>query len=239
MMGGKHSLIGIWLGITVVTLVLPVSCSQVSPSPNIQSSAVTESSPGLKSSPVLAEIIPNPTTAPETPILTYLDLNKLSAGDPAKIDNSGFPITPVEAIHVTGNAQDVDIASYLLTVDGLVDNPLALSYQELLQFTPITKVVLLICPLTFVDNAEWTGVPVKTILTKAGIKPEANEVVFHSLDGYPQILSLQDAQKDGVFLAYKVNGQTLPKEHGYPLRLVREGSVGGSWIKWVGRIVVK
>jgi DMSO/TMAO reductase YedYZ molybdopterin-dependent catalytic subunit len=227
MMGGKSSLFGTWLAITSIILVLLVSCSRVSPSPNIQSS------------PGSVEIIPSPTTTQRTPNLTYPDLNELVDDHPAFVDNSGYPITPIEDLNITGTAIDVDITSYKLIVDGLVDNPLTLNYEEIQQFTPTTKVVLLICPEFFVDNAEWTGVPVKTILTKAGINSEARQVFFYSLDGYPHSLSLQDAQKDGVFLAYKVNGQTLPKEHGYPLRLVIEGVYGGTWVKWLGHIEVK
>lgn len=233
-MMGKSSLIATWLATVVIAVLLvSVSCSQVSLSPNISSAAVTESSP------VSVETIPGQTIALETTVLTYKDLNKLANSDPAKIDNSGLPITPIEDIHITGIAHDVEIASYNLKVNGLVDNPLTLSYAELMQFTPVSRVVLLICPDSFVDNAEWTGVPVKTILTKAGINPEASQAIFYSLDGYPQTLSLQDAQKDGVFLAYAVNSQTLPEEHGYPLRLVIEGVYGGSWIKWVGHIEIK
>jgi DMSO/TMAO reductase YedYZ molybdopterin-dependent catalytic subunit len=239
MMGRKSPLIWICIAITAMMLVLLVSCSQVSPSPSIQSSAVIGSAPTIEPSPVLAAITPSRTVASESPISSYKDLNRFISSDPSEIDNSGFPITPLEAIHITGGTQNVDIASYHLTIDGLVDNPLALSYAELLQFTSITKVVLLICPLTFVDNAEWTGVPVKTILTKAGLKPEASEVVFHSVDRYTKTLPLQDAQQDGVFLAYKVDGQTLPKEHGYPLRLVIEGKFGGGWTKWINQIEVK
>jgi DMSO/TMAO reductase YedYZ molybdopterin-dependent catalytic subunit len=233
MMGSRSSLIGIWLAITSVILLLLVSCSQVTPSPNIQSSAV------IQPPPVSDEITPGQATASATPILTYKDLKQFVTSDPSRIDNSGFPITPTEDIHITGNVQDVDIASYHLIVDGLVDNPLTLSYEEILQFAPITKVVLLICPGAFVDNDEWTGVPVKAILAKAGLKPEASQVLFASVDSYSTTLTLQNAQKDGVFLAYKVNGQTLPKEQGYPLRLVREGELGGSWIKWLGHIEVK
>lgn len=239
MMGSKGLFIGIWLAIVVVISVLFVSCSRVIPSPAIQSPAAANSTPVTESPPVLAETTPGQTSDPEVPILTYQDLGRLTGSDPAKIDNSKFPITPVEDIHITGTTQDVDIASYNLTVDGLVDHPLALSYEELLQFTPVTRVVLLICPGAFVDNAQWTGVPVKTVLAKAGIQPEASQIFFHSTDGYDNALSLQDAQKDGVFLAYEVNGQTLPKEHGYPLRLVIEGQYGGKWVKWVNRIEVK
>jgi len=64
-------------------------------------------------------------------------------------------------------------------------------------------------------------------------------LILYSLDGYSLTLSLDIALREGVFLAYLVNGQVLSKEHGYPLRLVAKGEMGYTWIKWVNRIEVK
>jgi sulfoxide reductase catalytic subunit YedY len=158
--------------------------------------------------------------------------------DPAEVDNSNLPITPVEEIHTTAQAPDVDITQYHLTIDGLVENPLALTYGEVLEYETVTEVVLLICQGVFVDNAEWTGVPVKTLLDVAKIKPEASTVTFRSIDGYNTVLPLDIALGEGVFLAHKVNGQILPDEHGYPLRLVVKGRYGWDWSKWVEEIDV-
>lgn len=171
----------------------------------------------------------------------YAVLADLINQDPAEVDNSNLPVTPVDELNVTGPAvaPEVNIAEYRLTVDGLVTNPLSLTYEELLAYPPITEVVLLICAFTFADNAEWTGVPLNTILAEAGIKPEASKVDFYALDGYHISLSLETAQKEGVFLAYAVDGQVLPARHGYPLRLVVKGQFGDRWIKWVERIEVR
>lgn len=209
-------------------VVLILSCSNIHPSPSQTSTAkTTEPTP----SPSINE--PSPT------IQTYEDLDSLRQDDPADIDNSKFPITPVNAIRVTGTAPPIDITKYTLSVDGLVNNPLSLSYDTILKYPYVTEVVLLICEGAFVDNAEWTGVPVSTLLTQAGVKPEARKVIFYSVDGYQIGLNLQDIQKDGVFLAYKVNGEVLPKEHGYPLRLVAKGKFGALWAKWVNRLEVE
>ena len=238
MVDGKGSFRWTGLVIMAVVIALMVSCSGVTPSPSVQSSPVPESTPEFKPAPATAEVSPGPTTRTEPPLLSYRDLGRFVNTDPATIDNSGFPITPVEEIHRTGSPRDVDINSYRLAVDGLVDHALSLSYQDLLQYAPLTRAVLLICPGFFVDNADWTGVPVKTILSEAGLKPEAREVIFHSVDGYQQYFPLQDVLKDGVFLAYQVNGQTLPREHGYPLQLVVQGAYGSKWAKWVNRVEV-
>jgi DMSO/TMAO reductase YedYZ molybdopterin-dependent catalytic subunit len=68
------------------------------------------------------------------------------------------------------------------------------------------------------------------------------ENIYHSayaIDGYHKTLSLEHLNEYGTFLAYKVNGVTLPKEHGYLLRLVDKGSAGASWVKWLEGIEVK
>lgn len=171
-------------------------------------------------------------------IQTYEDLEKLRNEDPAKIDNSRFPITPVEALHETVAAPPVDIAAYTFTVDGLVNTPLSLSYDDILNYSPVSEVVLLICEGAFVDNAEWTGVPVSALLAEAGVKPEAAWVSCYGLDRYRKGITIEDAQKDGVFLAYRVNGEELPPAHGYPLRLVVKGKNGVYWVKWANRLEV-
>ena len=148
----------------------------------------------------------------------YLSMAAYSQ-DPALVDNSGFEITPIERLHTTGSPVDIDIHEYRLVVDGLVENPLRLSYEDILARPSVTEVVLLICPGFFADNAQWTGAPVAGILEEAGVRPEAKEVVFHAADGYRSPLSLEEAMDEGIFLAYRVNGQVLPSEHGYPLRL--------------------
>lgn len=166
------------------------------------------------------------------------DLSYLKNSDPAKVDNSNLPITPIEEIHVTRSAPDVDITEYRLTVDGLVENPLTLTYEAVIAYPTVTETVLLICPGFFVDNAEWTGVPVTTLLMEVGVKPEATKVAFHALDKYTQTLPLEVVQQEGVFLAHTVNGQILPAAHGYPIRLVVRGRYGYEWVKWVERVEV-
>ena len=156
-----------------------------------------------------------------------------------RFDNSTLPVTPVEELHITGAAPEVNIDDYRLVVDGLVETPLSRTYEVILDYPSVTEVVLLVCPGFFTDNAEWTGVPVTTILAEAGIKPEASEVTFHALGSeYKVVLPLNVVQQDGVFLAHTVNGLVLPANHGYPLRLVVKGNYGYDWIKWVKRIEI-
>jgi DMSO/TMAO reductase YedYZ molybdopterin-dependent catalytic subunit len=170
---------------------------------------------------------------------TFVDLSYLIFSNPHDVDNSDLPITPIEELHETGfYRQEVDINNYRLTIGGLVDRPISLTYETIMQYPMTTATALLICPEVFVDNAKWTGVSVAILLAESGIKPEATGVTFYALDGYHISLSLKEALNDGVFLAYAVNDQILPKAHGYPLRLVATGEYGASWLKWVERIEV-
>jgi DMSO/TMAO reductase YedYZ molybdopterin-dependent catalytic subunit len=156
-----------------------------------------------------------------------------------RFDNSNLSVTPVEELHITGAAPEVNIEDYRLIVDGLVETPLSLTYEAILDYPIVTEVVLLVCPGFFTDNAEWTGVPVATLLAEAGISPEASEVTFHALGSeYKVVLPLDVVQRDGVFLAHMVNGQVLPARHGYPLRLVVRSNYGYDWIKWVSHIEI-
>jgi len=196
--------------------IFPASCSAVA----------LGSAPGIK-----------PRETPASTDLAILDT--LATRDPAEIDNSGLPITPIDKLHPTGSPQTVDIEQYRLTVTGLVENPQELTYNELLSLPSVTKTVLLICIDTFVDNAEWTGVPVSELLAQAGVKDGATAVAFTSLDGYEETVALNVLEQSGAFLAYRVNGETLPAEHGYPIQLVVPGKYGNIWVKWIKGIEIK
>ena len=169
------------------------------------------------------------------------ELSQVISSFPAEVDNSKLPITSVEELNLTGIAPDVNIEQYRLGIEGLVETPLSLTYEEVLAYPSVTEVVLLICLGFFADNAEWTGVPVTALLEKAGIKPEAKTVVFQDIAGsYKKELPLEDIMgNDSIFLAHTVDGQTLPAEDGYPLRLVAKGKYGSYWVKWVASIEVR
>jgi sulfoxide reductase catalytic subunit YedY len=169
--------------------------------------------------------------------LTYLA--SLDASELATFDNSKLPISPLEDLHVAGSGpKTVDIANYRLTVDGLVDDPFTLTYSEIMRYPTVTQVALLVCPNFFADNAEWTGVPVSTLLAKVGVMPQAKQITFYALDGYQRTFSLEEVQSNNFFLAHTVDGQILPMEHGYPLRLVANGVFGDRWVKWVNHIKI-
>ena len=149
-------------------------------------------------------------------------------------------LTPIEEFNVVSikGTPEIDTDNYELSIEGLVENPFALRYSDLLSYPTKTKIVMLRCVEGWSGVGEWTGIPLKTILNEAKIGHNARSVVFYSKDSYSTSLSVEASLNDNVMLSYKLNGGALPKEHGYPLRLVVEGKYGYKWIKWVTHIKV-
>jgi DMSO/TMAO reductase YedYZ molybdopterin-dependent catalytic subunit len=98
-----------------------------------------------------------------------------------------------------------------------------------------------------VSTAEWTGVPLAEILDRAGLSPEAVEIVFRGADRgnvgdaadpirFERSLPVTDAGHPGSLLAYAMNGEPLPLEHGYPLRLIVPGWYAVASVKWLTEI---
>jgi DMSO/TMAO reductase YedYZ molybdopterin-dependent catalytic subunit len=157
------------------------------------------------------------------------------------------PVTRVEDFFVFNHEGIPAVAEdWRLTVDGAVETPLVLDSEAISEYAAVTEMATLECawsqgPLLWVGNANWTGVPLKTLIEAAGPLPEAASVTVHALDGY----ALSDIDlgeimtRDDMLLADEMNGQELPLEQGYPLRLVIPGSGGFHWVQWVTRIEVK
>ena len=180
---------------------------------------------------------PKPSPTPSQEISPSVDMDEIAQEHPSRVDNSTLPITPIDRLHLTGHPPEhVDIDTYILVIDGLVERSLSLTYEDILGYPERTEIALLICPTVFADNAEWTGVPLSILLTETGVKPNAQELRFSAMDGYETTLSIDDAMGEGVFLVYKINGETLPLAHGYPLRVVVKGQYGSEWVKWLTRI---
>lgn len=130
------------------------------------------------------------------------------------------------------------ISDYRLVVDGLVEHSLSLTYEMILQYPAVTEQLLLTCPGVFENVNEWTGVPLSAILNEVGLKKDAARVKFYSPGGYSSELSIEEALKDGTFLAYNVDGHVMTEGDGYPLRLVAKDQIGAVWVKFLDHIEV-
>ncbi|MGH8706758.1 MAG: sulfite oxidase [Burkholderiales bacterium] len=187
--------------------------------------------------------------------------------------NSGMPleslrhdVTPI-GLHyclIHFDIPDLAAPAWRLRIDGLVDRALSLSLAELQALPARTERVTLECAGNgraqlsprypsipwveeAVSTAEWTGVPLASVLRAAGLKPGVRELVFWGADrgidrgtehAFARSLAPEEAAREDVLLAYAMNGQPLPPQHGYPLRLVVPRWYGMASVKWLERIEV-
>ena len=132
--------------------------------------------------------------------------------------------------------QEIDINDYKLQITGLVNNPAEYSYDEVLNHQAYEKVVQINCVEGWSVKILWKGVLLKDLFDKAGIRSEANTVIFYAVDGYSTSQPLDYIIDNDILLAYAINNVTLPAERGFPFQLVAEDKWGYKWIKWVTRI---
>jgi DMSO/TMAO reductase YedYZ molybdopterin-dependent catalytic subunit len=156
----------------------------------------------------------------------------------------------------------VDLTAWSLTVDGLVNEALRLTFNDILAMPKHVVANTLECsgnsrsllkqkasgnPWTVggVGNAVWSGVWLKDILNNAGLKPDAEHVCFEGFDipkGKAQIKFIRSIPigkaMDSTILVYEMNGEPLPLEHGFPLRALALGWTGANCVKWLSKITV-
>jgi len=181
----------------------------------------------------------------------------------------GF-ITPVDRCFVRSHfaIPPMDVRTWRLKIEGEVESPLELTYDEVRAMESRTIAVTMECAgngrafLTpaasgaqwergAVSNAEWTGVPLSAVLRRAGLKPSGREVIFEGADrgeiadptgpaGEMHYARSMPRQKanDDVLLAFQMNGEELTPAHGAPLRVIAPGWYGMASVKWLTRIIV-
>ncbi|MGE0134663.1 MAG: molybdopterin-dependent oxidoreductase [Dehalococcoidia bacterium] len=131
-----------------------------------------------------------------------------------------------------------DASEYRLVVDGLVERPLTFTYDELRALPGVRQVSDFHCVEGWgVDDVQWDGVRLQTLIDLAGPAANAKYVTFHSMGGvYRDSLSLQQARLPDVLVAYDMDGEPLKDDHGLPLRLVMPRMFGYKGPKWLTRI---
>ena len=173
-------------------------------------------------------------------------------------------ITPIDRFFVRSHVYTprVDIGQWRLTVDGEVASTLSLSMDDLRRMPPVELVGVLECAgngRSFyepsmpglqwghggVGNGRWRGVRLADVLKRAGLKASPKDVLFNGADtpvgtmpDFQRSIPIAKALHPSTLLAYEMNGETLPVEHGFPLRVVVPGWAGDSWMKWVTSITV-
>jgi sulfane dehydrogenase subunit SoxC len=177
-----------------------------------------------------------------------------------------YPLTPV-GLHyllIHYDIPSVDPEQWRLTIDGLVEQPLSFGLEDLRARPSAEVAVTMECAgngrarleprpisqpwlLEAVGTGRWGGTLLRPLLEEAGLDDGAVEVLFvgldHGVEGgleqdYARSLPLSEALGDEVLLAYELNGEPLPPQHGFPLRLVVPGWYGMTNVKWLSRITV-
>lgn len=156
----------------------------------------------------------------------------------------------------------LDAASWRLSIEGSgVTKPRQFTYDELIGLPSVSVMRFVECAgngrsffettygnkaqggqwkLGAIGVAEWTGVPLREVLDRAGLRPNAKDVMPEGLDELRvrRSMPLAKALESDTLLVYAMNGQTLPQDHGFPVRVLVPGWVGVANVKWVGRIEV-
>jgi DMSO/TMAO reductase YedYZ molybdopterin-dependent catalytic subunit len=161
--------------------------------------------------------------------------------NPQDLDTRNLELTPLKQFETMGETDfKVDLKKWRLEVTGRVKNPLSLTYSEVLALPSTEKAVLLICPGFFANYGRWKGIQMEALLKKAGAE-KTTYITFGFTGGSyerKEQFFLQEVLSGAVFLAYGVNGETLPEKHGFPLRGVAQGHYGSRWIKYVDKVIV-
>jgi DMSO/TMAO reductase YedYZ molybdopterin-dependent catalytic subunit len=175
-------------------------------------------------------------------------------------------ITPNRLHYVRNNftVPRIEAAGWQLSIEGEVAQPLTLSYADLRSLPTRSLLVTLECAgngrlflpreaegeqweYGAVSTAEWTGVPLSVLLEAAGVTERAQDIVIEGADGgavkeldtptiFARSMTPEQARHPDVLLAWAMNGEPLPLEHGFPARLVVPGWYGMAAVKWVQRI---
>ncbi|WP_243696715.1 molybdopterin-dependent oxidoreductase [Labedella gwakjiensis] len=165
------------------------------------------------------------------------------------IDGVSELFTPNEDFYRVDTAltvPNVDTSTWSLTITGMVDSPVTLTFDDILAMDLREFVITLTCVSNevgggLVGNARWLGIPVREILAQASPQSGADMVLSRSVDGYTASTPLASLTDDGLdaILAVGMNGEPLPLEHGFPVRMVVPGLYGYvSATKWLTELKV-
>jgi DMSO/TMAO reductase YedYZ molybdopterin-dependent catalytic subunit len=203
------------------------------------------------------EVIGLPAPEEGAKLIHFVDVQP--AGRGIKWEDLENWITPNKEVFAVNHygIPNVDLNSHTLEITGLVKKPVKLALEEVKKRRKKEVVATLECSgnsssPTFVGaigNIRWTGTPLRGLIRDCNPYKRAKEVVFFGADdkvekirdreyiqNFARSLSIDDALRDDILVAWEMNGEPLAKEHGAPLRLVVPGWFGVAWVKWLTRI---
>jgi len=138
---------------------------------------------------------------------------------------------------ITQKLPEIDRASWVLTVDGEVENPLVVDWEAFIEMPQAVSVSDFHCVEGWsVLDCRWEGVPFKALVERVKPKTTGRYVWFKCADGYTTSLPLEDLMGEDVILAHRLNGEDLPKPLGGPVRLVVPGKYAYKSPMWLTRV---
>jgi DMSO/TMAO reductase YedYZ molybdopterin-dependent catalytic subunit len=178
----------------------------------------------------------------------FVALSKKSQvpSSPNTADGISPALTPLDDFYVVSkNFVDptVNASDWNLTIDGLVNNPKTYTYDQI-KARPSTKhTATLECISNevggeYISTGEWTGFPFHELLDEAGVKPGVVDVELHAADGYSESFPIAKGMDPNTFLVYEIDGEPLPTEHGFPVRLLVPNIYGMKNVKWLTKITL-
>jgi DMSO/TMAO reductase YedYZ molybdopterin-dependent catalytic subunit len=129
--------------------------------------------------------------------------------------------------------QKVSLDDYTLKVSGLVDRTVVYSYEEVLEKQHHQRIITLYCVEGWDATILWKGVRIMDLLNDAGLRDEAQVVIFHCVDGYTTSMPVETIRERDMLLAFSSNGITLPEPLGFPFIVVAQDKLGYKWARWV------
>ena len=187
---------------------------------------------------------------------TFIKLSAISAAGmvlPIQLEAEGAAmpqlkpstlITPNEDFYILqiGDPAVLDAATWRMMITGFIEKRMPpLRLEDITAMESVTAMRTLKCigdPIGTeqMSNAVWKGIRLRDLLERVNPKPEAKVVVFRCADGYHTAIPLEKAMREETLLAYEMNGERLPTEHGFPIRLLNPGHYGTKNPKWIVNI---
>jgi DMSO/TMAO reductase YedYZ molybdopterin-dependent catalytic subunit len=192
---------------------------------------------------------PEATTTPAAPAAAATPMPEVTATATTRDRVSPAPGTRMELtpnadfyrIDINTRPVRVDGESWMLEVDGLFEDPRPLTLSDLMAYPPVTQTITLSCISNrvggdLIGTSNWTGARLRDVLKDLGVKPEAQELYVEAADGFFESVAMEDLMDPRTLLVYGMNGETLPVEHGFPLRIYIPNRYGMKQPKWITRI---
>ena len=153
-------------------------------------------------------------------------------------------VTPNDEFYIVSkNFIDPEVSEvdWELRVEGMVEEPYTLTYDELTSLPWVEEFITMECVSNsvggdLISNALWRGVPLKDLLERAKLRPGVVDIASFARDGYSESLPVEMALESQVLVAYMMNGEPLPPKHGFPARLIIPGLYGEKCSKWLKRL---